>query len=113
MRTKQGKAYAGEKIAFVHNNFSYSTVNKEPAVSASPNISRYRKRQNFLIKFGLFLWFSNAILLPVLAVIFALLHPLESHGQPPAFVTTNERGAGSLLPQTAQDSKQVEAAASR
>jgi len=25
MRTKQGKAYAGEKIAFVHNGFSHST----------------------------------------------------------------------------------------
>ena len=33
-------------------------------MSASPNVSRYQKRQNFLIRFGLLLWFSNAILLP-------------------------------------------------
>jgi Ca-activated chloride channel family protein len=109
MRTKQGKAYAGEKIAFVHNGFSHSTVNKEPVMSASPSISRHQRRQNVLIRFGLFLWFSNAILLPALAVIFALLHPLESHAQAAAFVTPNEVGAGSLLLQATQDGKYIEA----
>ncbi|MGY5805568.1 marine proteobacterial sortase target protein [Rhizobium sp. LEGMi12c] len=78
-------------------------------MSASPSISRYQKRQNFLIRFGLLLWFSNAILLPVLAVIFALLHPLESHAQPAAFVTPNEMGAGSLLLQTKEEGKYIEA----
>ena len=78
-------------------------------MSASPNVSRYQKRQNFLIRFGLLLWFSNAILLPVLAVIFALLHPLESHAQPTAFVTPNEMGTGSLLLQTKEDGKYIEA----
>ncbi|AGB75713.1 MULTISPECIES: marine proteobacterial sortase target protein [Rhizobium] len=78
-------------------------------MSASPNFSRYQKRQNFLIRFGLLLWFSNAILLPVLAVIFALLHPLESHAQPAAFVTPNEMGTGSLLLQTKDEGKYIEA----
>ncbi|QYA16788.1 marine proteobacterial sortase target protein [Rhizobium sp. AB2/73] len=78
-------------------------------MSASPNISRYQKRQNFLIRFGLLLWFSNAILLPVLAVVFALLHPLESHAQPAAFVTPNEMGTGSLLLQTKEEGKYIEA----
>ena len=78
-------------------------------MSASPNISRCQKRQNFLIRFGLLLWFSNAILLPVLAVIFALLHPLESHAQPTAFVTPNEMGTGSLLLQTKDEGKYIEA----
>ncbi|MGY5779677.1 marine proteobacterial sortase target protein [Rhizobium sp. LEGMi135b] len=78
-------------------------------MSASPSISRYQKRQNILIRFGLFLWFSNAILLPALAVIFALLHPLESHAQPAAFVTPNEMGAGSLLLQTREEGKYIEA----
>ncbi|MDK4716257.1 marine proteobacterial sortase target protein [Rhizobium sp. CNPSo 4039] len=78
-------------------------------MSASPHVSRYQKRQNVLIRFGLLLWFSNAILLPVLAVIFALLHPLESHAQPAAFVTPNEMGAGSLLLQTNEDGKYIEA----
>ncbi len=78
-------------------------------MSASPNVSRYQKRQNFLIRFGLLLWFSNAILLPVLAVIFALLHPLESHAQPTAFVTPNEMGTGSLLLQTKDEGKYIEA----
>lgn len=78
-------------------------------MSASPNFSRYQKRQNFLIRFGLLLWFSNAILLPVLAVIFALLHPLESHAQPTAFVTPNEMGTGSLLLQTKDEGKYIEA----
>ncbi|MBB3571223.1 marine proteobacterial sortase target protein [Rhizobium sp. BK491] len=78
-------------------------------MSASPNISRCQKRQNFLIRFGLLLWFSNAILLPVLAVIFALLHPLESHAQPAAFVTPNEMGTGSLLLQTKDEGKYIEA----
>ncbi len=78
-------------------------------MSASPNISRYQKRQNFLIRFGLLLWFSNAILLPVLAVVFALLHPLESHAQPAAFVTPNEMGGGSLLLQTKEEGKYIEA----
>jgi Ca-activated chloride channel family protein len=84
-------------------------ANKEPVMSASPNVSRYQKRQNFLIRFGLLLWFSNAILLPVLAVIFALLHPLESHAQPTAFVTPNEMGTGSLLLQTKDEGKYIEA----
>lgn len=109
MRTKQGKAYAGEKIAFVDNGFSHSTANKEPVMSASPSISRRQHRQTVLTRFGLLLWFSNAILLPVLAVIFALLQPLESHAQPAAFVTPNEMGAGSLLLQTAQAGQYVEA----
>ncbi|GAC1045631.1 marine proteobacterial sortase target protein [Rhizobium sp. No.120] len=78
-------------------------------MSASPNVSRYQKRQSFLIRFGLLLWFSNAVLLPVLAVIFALLHPLESHAQPAAFVTPNQMGAGSLLLQTNEDGKYIEA----
>ncbi len=78
-------------------------------MSASPHVSRYQKRQNILIRFGLLLWFSNAILLPVLAVVFALLHPLESHAQPAAFVTPNEVGAGSLLLQTNEDGKYIEA----
>ncbi len=78
-------------------------------MSASPHVSRYQKRQNFLIGFGLLLWFSNAILLPVLAVVFALLHPLESHAQPAAFVTPDEMGAGSLLLQTKEEGKYIEA----
>ncbi|MFK0166505.1 marine proteobacterial sortase target protein [Rhizobium sp. NPDC090279] len=76
---------------------------------ASPSISRRQNRQNVLMRIGLLLWFSNAILLPVLAVIFALLHPLESHAQPAAFVTPNEMGAGSLLLQTKEDGKYIEA----
>ncbi len=78
-------------------------------MSASPHVSRYQKRQNFLIGFGLLLWFSNAILLPVLAVVFALLHPLESRAQPAAFVTPNEMGAGSLLLQTKEEGRYIEA----
>ncbi|KAA1183758.1 marine proteobacterial sortase target protein [Rhizobium tropici] len=78
-------------------------------MSASPSLSRSRNRHAVLTSVGLLLWFSNAILLPVLAVIFALLHPLESHAQPAAFVTPNEMGAGSLLLQTTQDGKYVEA----
>ncbi len=109
MRTKQGKAYAGGKIAFVDNGFSHSSTNKEPVMSALPSLSRRQHRRTVLTRFGLLLWFSNAILLPVLAVIFALLHPLESHAQPAAFVTPNEMGAGSLLLQTTQDGKYIEA----
>ena len=78
-------------------------------MSASPHVSLYQKRQNFLIGFGLLLWFSNAILLPVLAVVFALLHPLESRAQPAAFVTPNEMGAGSLLLQTKEEGRYIEA----
>ncbi|AYG70260.1 MULTISPECIES: marine proteobacterial sortase target protein [unclassified Rhizobium] len=78
-------------------------------MSASPSLSHSRNRHAVLTRVGLLLWFSNAILLPVLAVIFALLHPLESHAQPAAFVTPNEMGAGSLLLQTMQDGKYIEA----
>jgi len=78
-------------------------------MSASPSLSRNRNQHAVLTGAGLFLWFSNAILLPVLAVILALLHPLESQAQPAAFVTPNDMGAGSLLLQTAQDGKYIEA----
>ena len=78
-------------------------------MSASPSLSRNRNQYAVLTGAGLFLWFSNAILLPVLAVILALLHPLESQAQPAAFVTPNDMGAGSLLLQTAQDGKYIEA----
>lgn len=78
-------------------------------MSASPSILRHKHRRTVLMRFGLLLWFSNAILLPVLAVIFALLHPLESHAQPAAFVTPNEMGAGSLLLQTTQEGRYIEA----
>ena len=78
-------------------------------MSASPSISRSRYRQTVLTRFGQLLWFSHTILLPVLAVIFALLHPLESHAQPAAFVTPNEMGAGSLLLQATQAGQYVEA----
>ncbi|WP_430764639.1 marine proteobacterial sortase target protein [Rhizobium sp. BR 315] len=78
-------------------------------MSASPSILRHQHRRTILMRFGLLLWFSNAILLPVLAVIFALLHPLESHAQPAAFVTPSEMGAGSLLLQTTQEGKYIEA----
>lgn len=78
-------------------------------MSASPSLSRNRNQYAVLTGAGLFLWFSNAILLPVLAVILALLHPLESQAQPAAFVTPNDMGAGSLLLQTAQDGKYTEA----
>ncbi|NLS17553.1 marine proteobacterial sortase target protein [Rhizobium sp. P40RR-XXII] len=78
-------------------------------MSASPNLSRSRNRQTALTRIGLLLWFSNAILLPVLAVIFALLHPVESHAQPAAFVTPNDMGAGSLLLQTKEEGKYIEA----
>ena len=78
-------------------------------MSASPSISSRRYRQTVLTRFGQLIWFSHAILLPVLAVIFALLHPLESHAQPAAFVTPNEMGAGSLLLQAAQAGQYVEA----
>jgi len=78
-------------------------------MSATPNFSSRQKRQNFLTRFGLLLGFSNAILLPVLAVIFALLHPLESRAQPAASVTPNEMGTGSLLLQTKEDGNYIEA----
>jgi len=78
-------------------------------MSASLSISSRRHRETVLTRFGQLLWFSHAILLPVLAVIFALLHPLESHAQPAAFVTPNEVGAGSLLLQATQAGQYVEA----
>lgn len=72
-------------------------------------VSHQRDRRNFLVRFCQLLWFGNAILLPALAVIFALLHPLQARAETTAFVTPNEVESGSLLMQTEQAGQYVEA----
>lgn len=72
-------------------------------------VSHRRNRRNFLVRFCQFLWFGNAILLPALGVILALLHPLQARAETSAFVSPNEMESGSLLMQTEQAGQYVEA----
>lgn len=72
-------------------------------------VSHQRNRRNFLVRFCQFLWFGNAILLPALGVILALLHPLQARAETSAFVSPNEMESGSLLMQTEQAGQYVEA----
>lgn len=72
-------------------------------------VSYQRDRRNFLARFCQFLWFGNAILLPALGVILALIQPLQARAETAAFVSPNEMESGSLLMQTEQAGQYVEA----
>ncbi|MCH4543390.1 MULTISPECIES: marine proteobacterial sortase target protein [Brucella/Ochrobactrum group] len=76
-----------------------------PAIS----LTNHNNRRRILSRFCSFVWFCNMALLPALAVIFCLLQIVQARAETPALVTPNEVQSGSLLLETSEAERYVEA----
>lgn len=76
-----------------------------PAISL-PN---QNNRGRILSRFCSFVWFCNMVLLPTLAVIFCLFQIVQARAETPALVTPSEVQSGSLLLETSEPGRYVEA----
>lgn len=76
-----------------------------PAIS----LTNHNNSRRILSRFCSFVWFCNMALLPALAVIFCLLQIVQPRAETPALVTPNEVQSGSLLLETSEAGRYVEA----
>ena len=76
-----------------------------PAIS----LTNHNNSRRILSRFCSFVWFCNMALLPALAVIFCLLQIVQARAETPALVTPNEVQSGSLLLETSEAGRYVEA----
>ncbi len=76
-----------------------------PAIS----LTNHDNSRRILSRFCSFVWFCNMALLPALAVIFCLLQIVQPRAETPALVTPNEVQSGSLLLETSEAGRYVEA----
>ncbi|WP_439710746.1 marine proteobacterial sortase target protein [Brucella anthropi] len=78
-------------------------------MSPAINLPNHSNRGRVLSRFCSFIWFCNMALLPALAVIFCLLQIVQARAETPALVTPNEVQSGSLLLETNEAGRYVEA----
>lgn len=78
-------------------------------MSPATNLSNHSIRGRALSRFCSFVWLCNMALLPALAVIFCLLQIVQARAETPGLVTPNEVQSGSLLLETSEAGRYVEA----
>ncbi|GAA5662440.1 MULTISPECIES: marine proteobacterial sortase target protein [Brucella] len=78
-------------------------------MSPATSLSNHSIRGGVLSRFCSFVWLCNMALLPALAVIFCLLQIVQTRAETAALVTPNEVQSGSLLLETSEAGRYVEA----
>ncbi|MGN6451144.1 MAG: marine proteobacterial sortase target protein [Brucella intermedia] len=78
-------------------------------MSPATSLSHHSIRGRVLSRFCSFVWLCNMALLPALAVIFCLLQIVQARAETSALVTPNEVQSGSLLLETSEAGRYVEA----
>lgn len=78
-------------------------------MSPATSLSNHSIRGGVLSRFCSFVWLCNMALLPALAVIFCLLQIAQARAETPGLVTPNEVQSGSLLLETSEAGRYVEA----
>ncbi|WP_025089542.1 marine proteobacterial sortase target protein [Ochrobactrum intermedium] len=78
-------------------------------MSPATSLSNHSIRGGVLSRFCSFVWLCNMALLPALSVIFCLLQIVQARAETPGLVTPNEVQSGSLLLETSEAGRYVEA----
>lgn len=78
-------------------------------MSPAIHLTNHNNSCRILSRFCSFVWFCNMALLPALAVIFCLLQIVQARAETPTLVTPNEVQSGSLLLETSEAGRYVEA----
>lgn len=78
-------------------------------MSPATSLSNHSIGGGVLSRFCSFVWLCNVALLPALAVIFCLLQIVQARAETPGLVTPNEVQSGSLLLETTEAGRYVEA----